>query len=105
MSKERKVLEEAIAVRMVNLAGIGHINEEAEGINIEELYEPVEGVAAGGENLVQPIDHTKVVSDESNVEGIEVLDLHTGDVEVSDIQEIAESVRRQIASESDTKLD
>lgn len=78
MSKERKILEEALALRYMDLAGIGSINEE---IDVEELSEPVEGVAAGGENLVHPIDHVDVVADESNVQGVEVADARTGEVE------------------------
>jgi len=99
VSKEKKILEEAMALRYMDLAGVGNIQEE---VDIEDLYEPVEDVHAGGENLVNPIDHVDVVADESNVEGVEVMDLHTGDVEVTDIdiEAIAEAVRRQIEKET-----
>lgn len=99
MSDEKKILEEALAIRYMDLAGLGHINEE---IDIEDLDEPVEGAHAGGDNLVHPVDHVAVVSDESNVEGVEVMDVETGEVEVTDIdiKAIAEAVKSQIESEN-----
>jgi len=78
VSKERKILEEAIALRYMDLAGVSSIKEE---VDVEELSKPVEDAAAGGENLVHPIDHVEIVSDESNVQGIEVADARTGEVE------------------------
>lgn len=98
MSREKRVLEEAMALRYMDLAGVGSINEE---VDEEKLAEPVEGAAAGGENLVHPIDHAKVVSDESNVQGVEIMDVTTGEVAVTeeDIRKIAEAVRKQVNAE------
>lgn len=100
MSNEKKILEEAMALRYMDLAGVGQIQEE---VDIEKLSEPVEGVLSGGENLVHPIDHTDVVADESNVDGVEVMDVKSGEVEVSDIdiKAIAEAVRLQIEKEEE----
>lgn len=96
MSKEKKTLEESLAIRYMDLAGINSINEEVE---IDELSEPVEGVAAGGENLVHPIDHAKVVSDESNVAAPEVLNPVSGEVDTSSIslEKIEEAVRNHFS--------
>ena len=104
MSKENKILEEALALRYMDLAGVGHIKEE---IDIEELSEPVEGAAAGGENLVHPIDHVEVVADESNVEGVEIMDVKTGEVETSDVEveRVAEAVERVLAAWDDETED
>ena len=95
MSKEKKILEEAMALRYMDLAGVGSLHEE---IDPEELSEPVEDAAAGGENLVQPLDHAEIVSGETNVKGVESLDPVSGEVTVSeaDIVRIAEAVRKEV---------
>lgn len=100
MSNEKKILEEAMALRYMDLAGVSQIQEE---VDIEKLSEPVEDAFSGGENLVHPIDHTDVVADESNVDGVEVMDVKSGEVEVSDIdiKAIAEAVRLQIEQEKE----
>lgn len=100
MSNEKKILEEAMALRYMDLAGVSQIQEE---VDIEKLSEPVEDAFSGGENLVHPIDHTDVVADESNVDGVEVMDVKSGEVEVSDIdiKAIAEAVRLQIEQEEE----
>lgn len=97
MSKENKILEEALALRYMDLAGVGHINEE---VDIDELMEPVEDAQSGGENLVHPIDHVEVVADESNVDSVEVMDIKTGEVEPSDVEveRVAEAVERVLAA-------
>jgi hypothetical protein len=103
MSDEKKVLAEAMALRYMDLAGVNNVNvnEEVSPEFVEKLYEPREDVTSGGDNLHHDIDHVDVVADESNVAGVEVQDLHTGEVEVTDIdiEKIAESVRNQLIEE------
>ena len=71
MKDESKNLHEAIAMRYLNLAGIGEdpvigkdqeptIKEEEEEFDPEET---VEDAFAGGDNLVNPVDHVAAVSD------------------------------------------
>ena len=95
MDKNKKLLEEALAVRYMDLAGINQVNEE---IDIEDLYEPVEDAVGGGENIHHDIDHVEVVSDVENVKGVEVEDPRTGEVSITDIdiERIAEAVRIKI---------
>ena len=102
MKKSKDILSEAMAIRYMDLAGIEHINEEIDQENIDALYQPKEDAHSGGENLHSDIDHVKVVSDEENVKGVEVMDLHTGEVEVTDIdiQKIAEAVKKIVAKEN-----
>ncbi len=93
MSKEKQRLSEARALRYIELSGLNPMIEE---VDIEELSEPVEGAAAGGENLVNPVDHAKVVSGESNVSSVEVENIESGEVEqVSEatIAEIAKNIK------------
>ena len=101
MSDEKKVIAEAMALRYMDLAGINNVNEEVDPEFVEKLYEPREDVTSGGDNLHHDIDHVDVVADESNVEGVEVQDLRTGEVEVTDIdiEKIAEAVRDQLIEE------
>ena len=99
MSKENKVIAEAMAIRYMDLAGLGQIQEE---IDVEKIYEPVEDAVGGGENLVHPIDHTDVVAEEGNVQGVEIADPVTGEVDIStsEIERIAEAVKAKIRKES-----
>ena len=71
MKDDSKNLHEAIALRYLNLAGIGDnpiigrdqepvVKEEKEEFDPEET---VEDAFAGGENLVNPVDHVAAVSD------------------------------------------
>ena len=71
MKDDSKNLHEAIALRYLNLAGIGVnpvigrdqepvVKEETEEFDPEET---VEDAFAGGENLVNPVDHVAAVSD------------------------------------------
>ena len=93
MKKEDKLLFESIALRYLDLAGIG-LNEEIE--DPESLSEPVLDAFAGGENLVNPIEQAKVVSDEENVDSVEILDPISGEVTESEIsvEKIEEIVRK-----------
>ena len=74
MKDDSKNLHEAIALRYLNLAGMGDnpiigrdleplepvVKEEKEEFDPEET---VEDAFAGGENLVNPVDHVAAVSD------------------------------------------
>ena len=80
----------------------GIIANQIEKILIEEALdiEVRDDAYAGGENLENPIDHAKIVSDESNVIGIESLDPQTGEVTVVEeniIRNILEKVNLEIA--------
>jgi hypothetical protein len=93
VSNKRKMLAEAMAIRYMDLAGLKDIQEE---VDIEKIYQPVEDAAAGGENLVNPIDHVGVVTDEENVKGVETQSLVDGEVSVVedlDIEKIVKEVR------------
>lgn len=63
MKNDSKKLHEAIALRYFDLAGLKEsdvISEEKEEIDPTEA---VEDAFAGGENLVNPVDHVAAVSD------------------------------------------
>ena len=95
MKKEQRILAESLAQRYMTLSGIP-ILEEVEEIDTKETREDA---FAGGDNLSHPIDHAKVVSDESNVQGVETACLTTGEVTVvseSKISELVEKVRARI---------
>lgn len=88
MKLTEKSLREIIANQIEKV-----LNEEAMDIEVrDDAY-------AGGENLESPIDHAKIVSDESNVMGIESLDPQTGEVTVVEeniIRNILEKVNLEI---------
>jgi hypothetical protein len=97
MKKDKQKLEESLARRYMTLSGIPLL-EEAEAVDPEETREDA---FAGGDNLVQPIDHAKVTSEESNVKGVEAASPTTGEVSVvseSKLLEIIEKVKEKIQS-------
>ncbi len=95
MKNDKQKLEESLARRYMTLSGIPLL-EEAEAVDPEETREDA---FAGGDNLVQPIDHTKITSNESNVQGVETASPTSGEVTVvseAKMAEIIEKVREKI---------
>jgi len=62
------------SLRSIIAKEIKQLNEQ------EENTEAREDAFSGGENLENPIDHAKIASDISNVDGVESLDPRTGEV-------------------------
>ena len=90
MNKNQKKLEESLARRYMTLSGIPLI-EEVEEIDPKETREDAH---AGGDNLVHPIDHTKVTTDASNVQGVEASSATTGEVTVVSEAKIADIIKK-----------